>query len=166
MPSLIPSSLPTILQVVEQQLLTSGVVGDISNIYWIFPEEEPKPGATGQRDLLFAIHEEKPVNVEGDGVYSLISSGFDVYLRSTLAADRLGTRRDFMIAHRAIVEGVMNALMDFFPEDVSRNALTNYGIVLDSNAKPTKSRSVATWGETIGTYRLHFLPNISYAVPR
>jgi hypothetical protein len=168
MPALIPSSLPVILQTVEQQLLNyvspitgNPVAGDISNIYWIFPEEEPPPGTTGQRDILFAVHPDKATNVQGAGRFTELASGFDVYLRSTLAADRRGTRRDFMIAHRLLIDALMDSIMGFFPVDGSSNALTIEGLVINENARPSKTRAVETWGMTIGSYKFHYIPNIN-----
>lgn len=168
MPALIASSLPVIAQAVEQQLLaytstltTAPVVGDISNIYWVLPGEEPPPGRTGQRDVLLVFLPDFAENVEGDGIFARLRSGMDLNLRSTLALDRAGTKKDFQIAHRLLVNGLLDAMFDFFPVDGSGNALTIYGFVLDTNTSPRKSDAALTWGETISTYRFDYIPNIA-----
>lgn len=171
MPTLIQTNLPTILQAVEQQLLnyysqitSSTVVHDLTNIYWIFPEEEPIPSQTGQRDVLLALHPDKLVNIEGDGRFAKILSGFDVYLRSSNASDRRSTKRDWMIAHRTLIDALNDALMGFFPEDDGGDALTIEGLVLDTNATPAKNRDSKTWGQTVGTYKFHYLPKLDTTV--
>ncbi len=161
------TSLPVILQEVEFQLQTyqsaitaDSVVGDVSNIYWVFKGDEPPPATTGQRDILFALHKDKLVNVEGDGRFAMMFSGFDVYLRSSYAVDPRSTRKQWFIDNRLRVDALMDALMGFFPTDQNGFALTIEGLVLDENASPEKERDSKTWGITVGTYVFHYQPNI------
>lgn len=168
MATILQTDLPTILQQVEQQLLSyvspvtgKAVAGDISNIYWIFPEEEPDPGTTGQRDLIFAIHEDEPINREGDGRFAKYKSGFDVYLRTSLVSDRPKTKRDWLLNHRPQVNAMIDSLDGFFPQDMNGNAYTIEGLVLKKNAKPEKQRDSQSWGKTIASFEFHYLPNIN-----
>ena len=166
MATVIGTDLTIIAQAVEQELLTAAVAGDISNIYWIEQGEEPPPGQTGQRDILLAQRPDETAgtSIVGAGRFTEVYAGLDVYLRSTLALDRRSTRRDWFIAHRALINGVMNALMGFFPEDAASNALTIEGFILDRNAAPVRDRSAETWGYTVGTYRFHYVPSIDHTV--
>lgn len=172
MPVPIGTNLPTIMQAVEQQLLTftsaittAPPAGNISNIYWIFDGDEPPPAQTGQRDFLLSERtDDTRGNVQGAGRFTWIYSGLDIYLRSSYAVDMRGTRKQWLIDNRAKVEGVMDALMGFFPVDSNQNGLTIEGFVLDTNAKPVKNGSSANWGEVVGTYRFHYLPKIDKAV--
>jgi hypothetical protein len=181
-PSLIPTNLTIIMQAVEQQLLGyvspvtgNAIVGDISNVYWVEVGDEPPPAQTGQRDILLAMLPDVPTNVQGAMRFTEIKSGLTIYLRSTLAADRRGTKRDWMIAHRLLVDAMMDAMMDFFPVDANENALTIEGFVIgdegeggEGNAAPTRAKVApgneskkTTWGQTVGTYRFHYIPNIT-----
>lgn len=175
LPQLVPTNLPTIMQAVEQQMLNfnspitgNTIAGDISNIYWVEVGQEPDPAQTGQRDILLQMLGDVPINVQGDGRRTLNASGLTIYLRTTLASDRRGTRRDWMIAHRSLVDALMSAMMGFFPVDVNNNALTNEGFVLggpeggeegNETPKRVKGDDKTKWGETVGTYRFHYLLN-------
>ncbi len=170
MPAPIGSNLTVIAQAMEQRLLTwtsalftTPLAGDISNIYWIEQGDEPLPNTTGQRDILIAQHLDDTMNTSiiGASIFTEIDSAIDVYLRTTYESDRVSTRRDFLIAHRLIVDQMMDALMGFFPEDANGNALTIYGLRFRQNATPTRMRDSLTWGETVGTYDLRYLPNVS-----
>lgn len=171
MPVILQTDLPTICaQAVVPWLTTyispvtnAPVCGDPSNIYFVFAGEEPECGKTGQRDVLLIERKDELVNVQGEGRFAKIHAALDVNLRSTYAADRPGTKQDFLLAHRTMVNALMDALMGFFPEDADQNAYTIEGFVLDSNAAPIKNRDAATWGETVGTYRFHYLPRINTA---
>lgn len=174
MASPIGTNLTIIAQAMEQRLLTwtsalfpTPIIGDISNIYWIMDGEEVMP-VTGQRDILIAEHADDMMgtSIVGASIFTEIDTAVDVYLRSTYEADRVSTRRDFLIAHRLIVDQILDALMGFFPEDASENALTIYGLRLRANATPMRNREPATWGHTVGTYDLRYLPNVSTAVVR
>lgn len=178
MPSLIPSDLPTIMQAVEQQLLTyvspiteATVVGDISNVYWVFKGEEPPPGETGQRDILLAEHGDEFTNIQGAGRLTEIKSGLDIYLRMTLASDRKGTHKQYMIKQRQLVNALMDAMMGFFPVDEEDNALTIEGFCLGGamnaagNNDPRTVMDVTrtkatTWGQLVSSFSFHYVPNI------
>ena len=166
----INTNLPTIAQAVEQQLLTyqsplmsKPIVGDVSNIYWVFPGDTPDqvPGRTGQRDVLLIFIPDVSVNVQGDGIFAMLASGMEINIRTTLASDRSGTRKDFLIAHAAFKDGLMDAMSDFFPTDTSGNALTCEGFVIDTNTATDPTRNTLTWGYTISKYRFHYRPNVS-----
>jgi hypothetical protein len=175
MPGLIGANLGIIAQAVEQQLLTcvvlagtaltgNTVVGDVSNIYWIRDGEQPKPGITGQRDILFAFHGSMPVNFQGDGRNTLSLTGMDVWLRMTLAADRPATRKDWTILETNLVDGVSDALNGFFPVDGRNNALTCEGFVPVDNSEPRKNVDTATWGEIVASYQFHVYPQLTSGV--
>jgi len=154
------------MQAVEQQLLnfvtvtTETVVGDISNIYWVFSNEEPAPGTTGQRDILLIERTDNFEDgmIQGQGRFGWIYSGLDINLRSSYAADKRATKKDWMIRQADLVDGLRDALMGFFPVDSGNNAYTIEGFVIDQHAEPQAQREVATWGETIATYRFHYCP--------
>ncbi len=177
MPGLIPSDLPTIMQSVEQQLLnyvstitSSAVIGSIQNVFWVFQGEEPPPGQIGQRDILLAEREDVTTNVQGAGRFTEIYSGLSIHLRSSQASDYRGTKKDWMIAHRRLVNALMDSMMDFFPVDADNNALTIEGFVLggpmngNGNATPAQIKDTKKWGQTVGIYRFHYIPNIDLAV--
>lgn len=172
MPTLLQTNLPEIMQQVETQLTTyispitnATVCGSISNIYWVFTGQEPVPGTTGQRDLLLI---ERPDDTDGTvvgaGRFAWISSGLDINLRTTRAVDRRATEKQWMINQALLVNGLMDAMMGFFPVDANQNAYTIEGFVLDANAAPVPNRESLTWGETIGTYRFHYTPRINTAI--
>ncbi len=171
MPTVIQTDLPTILQAVEQQLLTftsaltaDPVVGSITNIYWVMPGQEPKPGTTGQRDILLALHKDTLINVQGEGRFARILSGFDCYFRTSNISDRFATRKDWFIANRTAYNSVMDALMGFFPVDGSENALTIEGLVLDETTSPSKVKDTETWGQVIGSYQFHYQPRVDVMI--
>jgi hypothetical protein len=106
------------------------------------------------------LADSKPVNVEGDGRFSLYHTTVSVYLRSSFAADRRGTYKDWMTSHLLLVSALMDALMGFFPENTNGDALTNYGLILDDEVSPKKVGETATWGSSVGVYRFAFIPKI------
>lgn len=168
MPAPIGTSLPVIAQVVEQQLLTfesvitsAAVCGDISNIYWVEDGEQPTPGRTGQRDVLLIERPDIAENIIGDGRFAMMSSGMDLALRSTVALDPSGNKKTFLIAHRLLIDALLDAMMGFFPVDDDNNALTIEGFILDGNAAPVKRSDSLTWGYTLSSYKFHYLPNIN-----
>lgn len=169
MPAPIATNLPTVMQAVETQLLTYvtadgvPVCADLSNIYWVMAgEAPPQPGTTGQRDVLLVERTEATDgSVQGGGrIGAWMHTGLDVYLRSSYAADRVNTRKQWLITHADLVDGIKDALMGFFPEDANHNALTIEGFILDTNAAPVRDRSAELWGYSIATYRFHLVPNI------
>jgi len=168
MPSLLQTDLPSIMKTVEVQLLNfvpqstnKAVIGDISNVYWVYKGQQPPPGRTGQRDILLIALEEKMVNVQGDGRFCMVYSGIDINLRTTTELDRGGTEKQWMIRQWSMVNALMDAMMDFFPVDSDENAYTVESFVLDTNADPEKRGDSATWGEMVGRYHFHYLPNIN-----
>lgn len=168
MPSLLPTNLPSIFGQVQTQLTTfvsaitsTAVCGDVSNIYWVFEGEEPPPGTTGQRDVLLIQRKDLTENVQGDGRFCMIASGMDINLRTTRALDRRGTQQDWMTNQGTLINGLMDAMMGYFPVDTDQNAYTIEGFVMDFNAEPVKNRESKTWGETVGTYRFHYIPAIN-----
>jgi hypothetical protein len=170
MPILLPTDLPTIMEVVITQLTTftstlttKPPLGDPSNAYCIL-DEEPPPGRTGQRDVLIASLPDKAETIQGTGRDCRIYSGLQIFLRSQLALDPAGTRLQWLLGNRTMVNGIMDALMGFFPVDSGQNAYTIEGFVLDANERPAKSRATTNWGECIGTYRFHYLPKIDKTV--
>lgn len=172
MPAPIPSDLPTIAQTVERRLLTyrspitgTTAAGDISNIYWVEPGEEPDPGQTGERDIILVeLEDDTSGTVVGAGRFATIDSGLEIYLRSQRVTDKRSTRRSWFIAHRNLINGLLDAMMGFFPEDQFGNALTVQGLVLEGNTTPRRTRPSETWGHTIGTYRFRYIPRISQVV--
>ncbi len=179
MPGLIPSDLPTIMQAVETQLtsyvspITGTVVcGSVSNIYWVFKGEEPAPGTTGQRDIILSEHGDTFTNIQGAGRLTEIRSGIDIYLRMTQVLDPRSTRRQWMIDNRVLMNGLMDAMMGFFPVDANNNALTIEGFVLGGpmdaagNDDPKTVMDVTrtkatTWGQVVGSWYFHYIPNIT-----
>jgi len=137
------------------------VCGDISNVYWVFKGDEPPPGTTGQRDVLLIERDDVPNNIQGDGRFCQIESGMDINLRTSKALDRRGTQMVWLTDQANLVNGLMDAMMGFFPIDADQNAYTIEGFVLDTNASPVKDRDSKTWGGTVGTYRFHYVPNIN-----
>lgn len=163
------TNLTTIMLAAEQMLLGfvtvtgSPVCGDISNIYWLMSGDTPvKPGTTGQRDvLLVERNDDTRGNFRGGGrIGTMLYSGLDVYLRSSYAVDRMRTRKQWLIAHATLIDGLKDALYGFFPTDSAGNALTVEGFIPDLAAAPVKARDAELWGYTIATYRFHYLPNI------
>lgn len=172
MPAPIATNLPAIMAAVEQRLLTftSVITGapacqDLSNIYWVFRGQEPVPGTTGQQDVLLIEHpDDTQENPVGAGRLTWIASGLDVNLRSTLASDPRSTYKAFKTAHRLLVDGLLDALMGFFPQDGQQNALTIYGLVPTTNTAPDKQRESLTWGESICSFKFHYLPQINVSI--
>ncbi len=170
MPTVIPSDLPTIALAVEQELLANGDIGDLSNVYWVSDGEEPPPGRTGQRDVLLyqmddSFDGSESSTVVGSGRGAAILSGMRIAVRTSLAADRGGTRKDWFIDHEPFVTSLINTLMVFFPEDVNGNALTIEGFVPTRNTTPDKQRDVLTWGYTVASFKFHYTPSVSSVVP-
>lgn len=168
MASILQTDLPTIMQQVETQLLNfvpestnTPVIGDISNVYWVFSDEAPPPGQTGERDILLVERNDEFTNVQGAGRFTEIYAGLDIYLRSSYAVDRHFTQKQWKIKNRQMMNAMMDALMGYFPVDDSSNAYTIEGFVIDGNARTVRNRETETWGEQVGTYRFHYLPNVN-----
>jgi len=171
MPSVIATDMPTIALAVEQQLLTftsaiTGipVCGDISNIYWVDQRSVPEPVTTGKRDVLLEFMDDQAVNVEGDGRFAKLRSGMRLWLRTSLASDRRGTRKDWFTDNRTKVNGLLDAMMGFFPVDAQQNALTIDGFVITQNDAPLSNRDPSIWGYCISSYVFHYLPKINTSI--
>src|SRR5437870_11963623 len=115
------------------------IVGDVTNIYWVEQGQEPIPGQTGQRDVLFQFHKMERVNFQGDGRFALWKTGLDVWLRLSLALDRTAMRRDWTIKEMSLVDGINDALDGFFPMDTDNNGLTLEGFVPAENSEPKRN---------------------------
>ncbi len=170
MATIIPTDLPTIALAVEQALLAAGDIGDLSNVYWVTEGEEPPPGRTGQRDvLLYQMDDDfegsESSTVVGSGRGAAIRSGMRVAVRTSLASDSGGTRKDWFIAHEPFITGLTDTLMVFFPEDVDGNALTIEGFIPTRTNSPDKLRDVETWGYSVASYKFHYIPDVSSVVP-
>lgn len=166
MAKLIPSDLPTIAQAVEQKLLSFGNAGDITNIYWVEEGQLPPPVQTGQRDiLLYELPDDfegsESSTVVGSGRGAAIRSGLNVAIRTSRALDNSGTRKQWFINHRPMINSLLDALMDFFPEDGQHNALTVEGFVATKNTTPERMRDTTTWGYSVASFKFHYLPSIT-----
>ncbi len=170
MPTIIGTQLPTIALAVEQALLGSVNAGDISNIYWVEENSEPPPGRTGQRDVILyqmddSFEGSESSTVVGSGRGCAILSGMRVAVRTSLASDRGGSRKDWFIDHEPFITALQDTLIDFFPEDADGNALTIEGFVPTRSVTPAKARDVVTWGQTVCSFKFNYVPTLSSIVP-
>lgn len=153
-----------IMQAVETQLINFGIVPTADPIYWLRTTEKPKGRPTGKRDILLVVPTQlvdKPAQIGGGRLALRMEMLIEVHLRTIMLLDRVNTDKDAIIDHSATKTSIIDALESFRPMDALGNDMTIYGLRKDSSITPEPDRLTPEWGESVGTWRLHFLPRIS-----
>lgn len=156
-----------ILQAMENRLIAAGVVATADPIYWIKDGDEPIAKPSGKRDILFCVSR-KVVNdlsqIGGGRMGFRFELFVEVRLRTIQVLDRVNTSKDMLVEHWGIEDTIIDALLRFFPTDTgdnTGNAMTIQGLMLDSTIPPHPDRTTPKWGESIGTWRVHYLPKLA-----
>lgn len=164
MPGLAAVNPGDILLAVETQLVAFGVVGAADAIYWLRAGDEPVAKPTGKRDILLVVSNQlvhKPAQVGGGRRGLRFELLIEVHLRSINLLDRVNTQKDWLIEHWGIADTILDALETFGPTDTGGNEMTIEGLRIDQNVVPHPDRMTPKWGESIGTWRCHYLPKVS-----
>ncbi len=131
---------------------------------------EPPPGQTGQRDVILSEMDDdfagsQSSTVVGSGKGCAIKSGLRVGLRTSLASDPVGTRRQWAIVHQPLITALMDTLTEFFPVDADENAMTIEGFIPTVAKASDRNKDVTTWGQTLAVFEFHYTPLFSSVTP-
>lgn len=156
---------PSIIKLaVEAQLVSAGVVDSADAIYWLIEGQDPVAKPTGRRDILLLTPTElvdKPKQKGGGKIGLRLELLIEVHLRTAGMLDRVNTWKDWDIDHRTAKETLLQALENFDPVDDAGNSLTIENLRIDTTIQPHKSRLTERWGDSVGTWRCHYLPDLT-----
>lgn len=156
-----------ILQAVETQLVAGLGWPTADPIYWLMDGDEPVGNPTGRHDILLCATRkvvDNPKQVGGGRIGFRFELFIEVRLRTSNQQDRVGTSKDMLKDHWNQEEAIINALLRFFPTDTgdnTGNALTTEGLNLDTTITPNPDHASPKWGQSVGTWRCHYLPRLT-----